>query len=458
MSALGQPYLPHTAEEIAHICKTIGVSSIDELLEVFPEELRLTRALDLPEGLSEQEVLGLLTKLASRNTAQGELSSFLGAGAYNHYIPAAVGNITSRSEFITSYTPYQPEISQGTLQGIFEYQSLICQLTAMDVSNASLYDGASATAEAVLMARRLTRKNKVLLSSALHPEYRETTVTYLKGTGQVPTEAAYSGQTGTTLLEEVEKQFDEDTACLVVQYPNFFGGVEDLKALAEFVHGKKALLVVAVSEALSLGALTAPGDLGADIVVGDAQSFGSPLNYGGPYLGFMGVKQKHLRQMPGRVAGQTLDKNGRRSYCLTMATREQHIRREKATSNICTNQGLVALSCAIYLTLLGKGGLMRLARLNMAKAAFLKDTLTKIDGVEAAFTAPVFNEFVVKIDGEPKAFLKALLGKGIAGGVDMGRFYPELKNHILVTATEMNARHEMEDYGEAAATLLKAQD
>ncbi len=456
MSTLGQPYLPHTSEEIEHICKTIGVESVEELLQVFPEELRLTGALDLPEGLSEQEVLELLTGLASKNTSQNDISSFLGGGAYNHYIPAAVGNITSRSEFITSYTPYQPEISQGTLQGIFEYQSLICQLTAMDVANASLYDGASAMAEAALMARRLTRRGKVLVSSAVHPEYRETTVTYLKGTAESPVEVGYCAESGATLLEEVEKNFDDDTACLVVQYPNFFGGIEDIEALADLVHSKKGLLVVVVSEGLSMGALRPAGELGADIVVGEAQSFGSPLSYGGPYLGFMGVRQKHLRQMPGRVAGQTLDTNGRRSYCLTMATREQHIRRERATSNICTNQGVVALTCAIYLTLLGKGGLMRLARLNMAKAAFLKEQLSAVAGIKIAFSAPNFNEFVIELEACPKVFLKALLEKGIAGGLDLGRFYPELKNHILVTATEMNSRAEMEAYGAAAAGLLKA--
>jgi len=456
LSTLGQPYLPHTSEEIEHICKTIGVISVDELLEVFPRELRLTSALDLPAGLSEQEVLGLLSGLASRNTPQDGLSSFLGAGAYNHYIPAAIGNITSRSEFITSYTPYQPEISQGTLQAIFEYQSLICQLTAMDVANASLYDGASAMAEAVLMARRVTRRGKVLISAGVHPEYRETTATYLKGTAETPASVAYSKEAGTTLFAEVEQAFDDDTACLVVQYPNFFGGVEDIKALADLVHSKKGLLIVVVSEALSMGALTAPGELGADIVVGEAQSFGSPLSYGGPYLGFMGVRQKHLRQMPGRVVGQTLDKNERRSYCLTMATREQHIRREKATSNICTNQGLVALTCAIYLTLLGKGGLMKLARLNMAKAVFLKEKLKEVAGIKIAFDAPNFNEFVIEIDGDSKVFLKALLEKGIAGGVELGRFYPELKNHILIAVTEMNTRAEMEAYGAAAAALVKA--
>lgn len=456
MSTLGQPYLPHTSEEIEHICKTIGVKSVEELLQVFPEELRLTGALDLPVGLSEQEVLGLLTELASKNTSQNDISSFLGAGAYNHYIPAAVGNITSRSEFITSYTPYQPEISQGTLQGIFEYQSLICQLTAMDVANASLYDGASAMAEAALMARRVTRRGKVLVSFAVHPEYRETTATYLKGTDETLVEVGCCANSGATLLAEVEKNFDDDTACLVVQYPNFFGGIEDIAALAELVHSKKGLLVVVVSEGLSMGALRPAGELGADIVVGEAQSFGSPLSYGGPYLGFMGVRQKHLRQMPGRVAGQTLDTNGRRSYCLTMATREQHIRREKATSNICTNQGVVALTCAIYLTLLGKGGLMRLARLNMAKAAFLKQQLSEVAGIKIAFAAPNFNEFVIELETEPKVFLKALLEKGIAGGIDLGRFYPELKNHILVTATEMNSRAEMEAYGAAVAELLKA--
>ncbi|MBI5599020.1 MAG: aminomethyl-transferring glycine dehydrogenase subunit GcvPA [Deltaproteobacteria bacterium] len=465
----GFPYIPHTEEDIRRMCRAVGVGSVDELLDIFPAGLRLKGPLNLPDGLSEQEVKGLLEKISAGNSTTADYSSFLGAGAYNHYIPSAIDRIISRSEFYTSYTPYQPEVSQGTLQAIFEYQTLICQMTGMEVSNASLYDGASATAEAVLMARRITAKKKVILSSALHPEYRQVARTYLSGAGDGIEEVFYCTEKGTTLPEAVKAVMDNDTACLVVQHPNFFGCCEDVAALADIVHEKKALLIVTVTEPLSLGILRPPGETGCDIVAGEAQSFGIPLNYGGPHLGFMATGGRNSRQMPGRIVGQTIDRKGARSFCLTMATREQHIRREKATSNICTNQGLNALACAVYLALLGKGGLVELARLNLSKAHYLKERLAAV-GVKTAFSSPFFNEFVIETEEPAKQpastasqpssterFLKTLLKKGIIGGLSLKRFYPSLDRHVLVTATEMNSKEEIDGYAAVVADVfLKA--
>ncbi len=453
MEKRGFTCIPHTDEEIARMCGVVGIASVDELLNVLPGELRLTRPLRLPEALSEQEVGSLLRDMSRRNTSTDDCSCFLGAGAYNHYIPSAVDHIISRSEFYTAYTPYQPEISQGTLQSIFEYQTFICQLTGMEVSNASLYDGASAVAEAVLMAGRITGKNHVLLSSTLHPEYRETALTYLEGGGVSSRVLPYCPEKGTTMIQAVEECKD-DIACLVVQHPNFFGSLEEIEALSRAVHDKGGLLVVAVAEPLSLGILKPPGELGCDIVVGEGQSFGSPLSFGGPYLGFMATRERYLRQMPGRIVGQTVDRNGKRAFCLTLATREQHIRRARATSNICTNQGLSALACTVYLVLLGRKGLMELSRLNIAKAAYLRKRLLDVKEISAAFTSPCFNEFVIEVDGDPEGFLEELLEHGIVGGLSLGRFYPELDRHILVTATEMNTKEEIDRYGEVAEGLF----
>ncbi len=438
----------------------LGLSSVEELLGAFPDELRLKGPLDLPRGLSEQALLAELKEIAGRNATVEDHASFLGAGAYNHYTPAAVGHILSRSEFNTSYTPYQPEVSQGTLQAIFEYQTLICQLTGMEAANASLYDGASAAAEAALMARRVTRgkrkrkRKKILLSSALHPEYRETVRTYLRSTGEEVRELPYCAKSGIMPPGAAGEAVDEDTACLVVQHPNFFGSLEEVDELAEAVHKKGGLLVVVVTEPLSLGILKPPGEMGADIVVGEGQSFGNALGFGGPYLGFMATKDEYLRQMPGRVVGRTKDRLGKRAFCLTLATREQHIRRERATSNICTNQGLAALAAAVYLACLGKGGLMDLARLNLSKAEYLKEKLSKLKGVKTAFNAPTFNEFVIELDGEVEAVLDRLLEEKIIGGLPLGGFYPELSNHLLLAATEMNTKEDMYRLTEGVATLV----
>ena len=442
------PYIPHTEQDIQKILKALGASKVEEVLSQLPASLRLTKALDLPAGLSEQELAAHLRELGSRNTTVQDYSSFLGAGAYNHYIPAIVDSVISRSEFFTSYTPYQPELSQGTLQAIFEYQTLVCQLTGMDVANASLYDGATAVAEAALMARRITGKQGIVLSSALHPEYRETVKTYLVGTGDQLSEAMYCTETGVTLPGAVEAAISDSTACVIVQHPNFFGCLEDVQAVAEVVHRKKALLVIVVNEAISLGLLKPPGETGCDIVVGENQSFGNSLSYGGPYLGFMATKDEFIRQMPGRLIGQTVDRDGKRAFCLTFATREQHIRRERATSNICTNHGLCALAAAVHMVGLGSQGLKKLASLNLSKAEYLKKKLSEA-GAQLAFSAPTFNEFTIKVNKDPGQVLNNLLGKKIIGGLGLKRFYPALDRHILVTATEMNSKAEMDALAEA---------
>jgi glycine dehydrogenase subunit 1 len=449
------PYVPLTAKDREKILETIGAASFDELLEGLPEELRFKGKLNIRPGKSEQALRGLLEGLASMNTTVDAMPAFVGAGAYNHYVPSTVDALISRSEFFTSYTPYQPEISQGTLQAVFEFQTLVCQLTAMDVANASLYDGASAVAEAALMARRVTRRAKVLLSGALHPAYRETTATYMQTFRGDIHELPFSAETGRTPTEAIAAAFSDDTACLVVQSPNFFGSIEDLEEIAALVHEKGALLVVAVAEPLSLALLNPPGRLGADIVVGDGQSFGNSLSYGGPYVGFMAIRQKFLRQMPGRVVGRTTDHEGRSAFCLTFATREQHIRRERATSNICTNQGLAALAMAIYLVSVGRSGLRDLARINLSLAEYLKDRLKEIPGVSPAFNAPTFNEFALRLPAPAEKTLRRLREKGYIGGVALSRWYEGLDDVVLVCATEMNSKEEMDGLATALEQTLK---
>ena len=446
------PYIPHTAADIEHILKVIGVGSVEELVKGLPQASRVHGGLDLPEGVSEQELKAILADLAEENTVG--LSSFLGGGAYNHFTPSIVDHLISRSEFFTAYTPYQPEVSQGTLQAVFEYQTLVCQLTSMDVSNASLYDGATAAAEAALMARRITKRRGVLLSTALHPEYAEVVRTYLLGAGEDISEVDFSPDTGATPAADAAGRCGPETACLIVQHPNFFGSLEEVSELAESVHAAGGLLIVVVTEPVSLGLLKPPGPLGADIVVGENQSFGSGLNYGGPYLGFIATRDKFVRQMPGRLVGQTVDDKGRRGYCLTFATREQHIRRERATSNICTNHALNALGAAVFLLGIGCGGLKSLARVNLEKAAYLRQRLASIDGVSLGFTGPTFNEFTVKLEVEPAPVLKRLLKKGIIGGLGLKRFYPSLPEHLLVSATEMNSKEDMDTFAETLSGIL----
>ncbi len=443
-------YLPHTPEDVAAMLSQIGVNSIEDLFVEIPESVRLNRTMELPEALAEADLLRELRQFAGKNASVATHRSFLGGGAYNHFSPAAVDQLISRSEFYTAYTPYQPEISQGTLQAIFEFQTLICQLTGMDAANASMYDGASACAEAVLMAMRLTRRSKVLLSKALNPRYREVTATYCRYLG-VQLEELELGGDGRTDLEDLAAKLDDATAAVVMGYPNYFGVVEPLSEVAEATHAAGAVLVAAVAEPVALGVLKSPGELGADIVVGDGQSFGLPLSFGGPYVGFFATRQKGLRAMPGRLVGETVDLDGKRGFVLTLATREQHIRREKATSNICSNQGLCALIATVYLSLLGKQGLRELAQQNYAKAAYAREQIAALEGLSLPFAAPAFNEFVVRSDAEVAPLLARLQEQGILAGIPLRSDYPELNDCFLVCVTEQNTRRDIDELVEALA-------
>ncbi|PLX84158.1 MAG: aminomethyl-transferring glycine dehydrogenase [Desulfuromonas sp.] len=436
-------YIPHTEEDVRQMLEVIVVGSLEDLFEEIPRSVRLQRPLNLSRPLSESELLRDLRGLAALNATAETHRSFLGGGAYNHFIPAVVDQIISRSEFYTAYTPYQPEISQGTLQAIFEYQTLVCQLTGMDVANASMYDGASACAEAVLMAARATRRKRVILSAALHPEYRETVATYCRylDVELVTVPFAPDGRTDPAALAPL---LDGESAAVVVGYPNFFGAVEDLAVLAEAAHGVGARLVAAVQEPIALGLLKSPGELGADIVAGEGQSFGMPVAFGGPYLGFFAARQKDVRTMPGRLVGETLDKEGRRGFVLTLATREQHIRREKATSNICSNEGLCALMATVYLALMGKSGIREVAVQNLSKAEYAKSAIAALEGFSVPFSAPTFNEFVVEARQDAGALLGRLEGQKILGGIPLGRYFPDMSNRFLVCVTEQNGREEID--------------
>ena len=434
-------YIPNTAEDCRQMLDRIGVATIEDLFSDIPVEVRLQRLLNLPAPLSEGELLGHLRSMSECNTRADSAASFLGAGAYHHLIPALVDQLLLRGEFLTAYTPYQAEVSQGILQAIYEFQTLICQLTGMDVANASMYDGASAVAEGALMARRITTRERVLVARSVHPEWRQVLTTYLGKDNIV--EIPFTA-TGETDIHWMQDHMGEETAAVIVQTPNFFGTVEDLSAVAEAAHRLGALSIAAVSEGLSLGILQPPGVLGADIVAGEGQSFGLPLSFGGPYLGFFATREHFVRQMPGRLAGETLDSQGRRAYVLTLATREQHIRREKATSNICTNQGLCALAATIYLTTLGKEGLREQAHLNLGKAQYAKKALGSLPGWTIAFSGPTFNEFVLKVPAEPQAVLGRLLEENIVGGLALQRFYPEMDRHLLLCVTETNLRADID--------------
>ncbi len=436
MSRPSPRYIPHTADDVRQMLATIGVADLDALFASVPEKLRLARSLAVPQVASEQEVAAELAALAARNANAGTHDWFLGAGTYSHYAPTAVDALVSRAEFTTAYTPYQPEISQGTLQAIFEWQTMVCGLTGLEVSNASLYDGASATAEAVLMAMRLTRRRKVVLAHGLHPHYGEVLDTYVRAL-DVAIVAAPRAADGRSA--PVDALVDDETACVVVQQPGFLGGVQDLAAIGAAARARGALFIVVVNEALSFGMLRAPGDLGADIVCGEAQSFGVPMSLGGPALGFLATRERHVRQMPGRLCGQTVDSRGKRGFVLTLSTREQHIRREKATSNICTNQGLCLLIATVYLSLLGRVGLAKLARLNFAKAEYMKQQIRQTSGLALPLSAPTFNEFVVSVPDAPAALSRAL-DAGIIGGLDLAPFAPELGSALLVCVTELATR------------------
>jgi glycine dehydrogenase subunit 1 len=419
-----------------------GVGSTDDLFCCIPESVRLRRPLDLPPAQSELELVRTIDAIGAKNAYPGRVS-FLGGGAYDHFIPTVVDYLSSRGEFVSPYTPYQPEVSQGTLQVIFEFQTLVCQLTGLDIANASLYDGSTGTAEAVLMAQRVTGRNKVVIARSAHPQYREVVRTYIKNLGVEAVEVGY-GPDGRIDKDALGRLLDDATAAVVFQSPNFFGVIEDVQALSDAAHARKALSVAVVAEALSLGLLEAPGKLGADIATGEAQSLGIPVSFGGPYLGFMACKKDFLRQMPGRITGQTVDKEGRRGFVLTLSTREQHIRRERATSNICTNQALCALRATIFMETLGKQGLRELAWQNAQKTAYAADRLGAVPGVKRRLTGPVFNEFVIEVVKPWPAVDAGLKAKGLIGGYGLGAEYPELANAALVAVTELRTKDQID--------------
>jgi glycine dehydrogenase subunit 1 len=445
-------YLPLTEVERQDMLAAIGVPSVDALFCDVPKSAWRDQLFDLPPHQGEIEVERALGKLAAQNVPAGSVPSFLGAGAYRHHVPATVDHIIQRGEFMTSYTPYQPEVTQGTLQYLFEFQTQVALITGMDVANASMYDGASATAEAVMMANRVTRRAKAVLSGGLHPHYRETTATHARFAGFTVVEAAPSP----TADEDLAAAIDGETSCVVVQNPDFFGRVRDYSALAEAAHAKGALLVVVVNEIVSLGAITPPGEMGADIVAAEGQSIGNPLNFGGPHVGLFATRDKYVRQMPGRLVGQTVDADGRRGWVLTLSTREQHIRREKATSNICTNSGLCALAFTIHMALLGEIGFIGLAGLNHAHASLLADKLAAVPGV-TLLNDSFFNEFAIALPKPAAAVVEALVQKGVLAGVPVSRLYPdrpELANLLVVAATETNTEADMDTFAAKLREVL----
>mgnify|MGYP001577096415 CR=1 FL=1 len=445
-------YLSLSDKDKKEMLARAGVGSVDDLFACIPEAVRLKRPLDLPPAQSELELVRTVGTIGAKNAYGGHLA-FLGGGAYEHFIPTVVDYLSSRGEFVSPYTPYQPEVSQGTLQIIFEFQTLVCQLTGLDIANASLYDGSTGAAEAVLMAQRVTGRNKVVIARSLHPQYREVIQTYIKNMDVDAVEVGY-GPDGRIDKDALGRLLDDATAAVVCQSPNFFGVVEDVQALSDAAHARKALAVVVVAEALSLGLLEAPGKLGADIVTGEGQSLGIPVSFGGPYLGFMACKKEYLRQMPGRITGQTVDKDGRRGFVLTLSTREQHIRRERATSNICTNQALCALRATIFMETLGKQGLREMAWQNAQKAAYAADKLAAVPGVKRRLTGPVFNEFAIGLPKPWPAVDAALKAKGIIGGYGLGEAYPELGNAVLVAVTELRTKGEIDRLALALQEVL----
>jgi glycine dehydrogenase subunit 1 len=447
-------YLPKSPDERKKMLAEIGAKSIDDLFAVIPAEYRVTRDLNVPRQQAESEIVDYFRCAADKNVTG--YVSFLGAGAYRHYRPVIIDSLVQRGEFLTSYTPYQAEITQGTLQAIFEFQTMIAELTGMDVANASMYDGSTGAAEAVMMAVRVTGRHKAVVAATVHPEYREVLATYAKHQGLPSTLVTYSKETGRIDLEALEAAVTNETAAVLVQSPNFFGIIEDIPAIAAIAHAKDALLIVSIAEAISLGVVRPPVE--ADIVSMEAQSFGVALSYGGPYCGVIAAKEQYLRQMPGRLVGQTVDGSGNRGFVLTLATREQHIRREKATSNICTNQALVALMATIFLAVYGKEGIRELAEHNLAKAVYAAEILAAQPGAKLLFSgAPRFHEFVLSTAETPSQWAPRLMEEKIIGGFDLSRWYPELGNATLWCATEMVTRAQIDTAAKVlAAGLVEA--
>jgi glycine dehydrogenase subunit 1 len=446
-------FILNTPDDLRAMLSAIGLDSLDQLFDMIPPEYRLKRPLAVPPALTELELTTHLMDLAAQNLGADARPCFLGGGSYDHFIPAVVDNLAGRGEFYTAYTPYQAEASQGTLQATFEYQTLVTQMTGMDVSNASLYDGGSAVAEAMLMALGVTRRlGRVVVAGSVHPEYRQIAQTFLANLEPELVTVPHRG--GRIEPDELAAAVTPDTAAVVLQYPNFFGQLEDMEALVEIVHKQGALAIVSV-DPISLGLLRRPDSYGADIVVAEGQSLGNPLAFGGPYLGILACREEYLRKMPGRVVGQTTDRRGRRCWVLTLQTREQHIRREKATSNICTNQGLLALRASIYLAVMGPHGLRQVAELSTRKAHYASEQLARVAGVSLAFPGPFFKEFVIRVAKDPTHVLSEVGRLGYHGGIALGKWFPELHDCILVAVTEKRSKGEIDGLVGAYAEAVK---
>lgn len=446
-------YLPQTDQDKREMLETLGISSIEELFADIPEEVRSKGPIQIPEALSEPELVKYFTGLSNKNVNFSTHVNFLGAGVYQHYIPSTVNHMLLRGEFFTAYTPYQPEISQGELQAIFEYQTMVCELTGMEVANSSMYDGATSLAEAAMMAAGQTGKKKVIVSRAVHPESRAVLKSYAYGQGVELVEVGINSE-GVTDQDALKAIVDDATAAVILQYPNFLGNVEDLAVFEPIAHGNGALMIISANP-LALGVLEAPGKLGADIVVGDMQPFGIPASFGGPHCGYFATTTKLMRKMPGRIVGQTKDEQGKRGFVLTLQAREQHIRREKATSNICSNQALLALAASITLTALGKQGVQEMAMINLQKAHYAKQVLMA-KGFEIAYSAPSFNEFVVKLSKPVADVNRKLLDAGIIGGYDLGLDYPELTGHTLLAVTELRTKEEIDTLVKELEAITRA--
>jgi glycine dehydrogenase subunit 1 len=440
-------YVANTPDDLRVMLDAIGLDSLDQLFSMIPPELRLGRPLDVPPAYSELELTTQVGEALARNAGADQKVCFLGGGAYDHFVPAVVDNLAGRGEFYTAYTPYQAEASQGTLQATFEYQTLMTQLTGLDVSNASLYDGGSATAEAMLMALAISRRfGEIIVAETVHPEYRQILATFLEHLE--PRLVTVSAEKGRVSPEQMAAHLTDQTAAVIIQYPSFLGQLEDVRGIVEAAHARGALAIVSV-DPISLGILNRPADYGADIVVAEGQSLGIPLCYGGPYLGIMVCREEYVRKMPGRIVGQTTDRNGKRCWVLTLQTREQHIRREKATSNICTNQGLLALRASIYLAVMGPGGLRQAAVLSTRKAHYAAERLAAVPGISLPFSGPFFKEFVIRLKKPAAAVLAEVGRSGYHGGIDLGRFYPALDGCILIAVTEKRTKAEIDGLAQA---------
>jgi glycine dehydrogenase subunit 1 len=449
-------YVPNTPADQQAMLRSLGAESIEDLLQSIPRSVRLNRALNLPPGASEIELRRILGRMAANNSDLDRNSSFLGAGIYDHYIPAVVPHLVKRSEFYTSYTPYQPEVSQGTLQAIYEFQTLMCQLTGLDIANASLYDGSTAVAEAAQLAIGPTGRGTIVVSQTVDPQYRQTLHTYAHARGFQVKEVGYTKDTGLTDLGALDAAVEKDTAAVIIQQPNFFGALEDVHAIEKITHKGKALYVVAISEPFSLGTLEAPGSYGADLAIGEGMALGNPVSYGGPGVGFFAAKNAYMRRMPGRLVGKTLDNRGQTGYVLTLQTREQHIRRERATSNICTNQALVALAATVYLASVGKEGFRDASRQSLQKAHYAQREINQLPGFQPLFSSAFFDEFAMRCPLPVDALNQRLAERGIIGGYALAKVYPELENAALFCVTEARSKEEIDQLAGALAEITQA--